>query len=127
MGHSRTPKPSSQRESCLHRDWGSTIQGLSSTLALTKSCLVSPQLQPRLTITATVSDGINNEVSAGARAGWLQGEGSPHGQVHGQGSVGRQLEAGGWGWLAGHGGHGVPEQHPALLATISSTPILCPL
>lgn len=69
--------------------------GWGSTLALTKSYLVSPQLQPRLTITATVSDGINNEVSAGARAGWLQGEGSPHGLVHGQGSVGRQLEAGG--------------------------------
>lgn len=95
MGHSLAPKPNSWKESCPHRGWGSTIQGLSSTLALTKSCLVSPQLQARLTIIAGVSDGVNNEVSAGTRAGWLQGEGSPHGQLHGQGSVGRQLEAGG--------------------------------
>lgn len=103
MGHFLAPEPRSWRESCphrswgsaLHRGWGSAIQGVSFTLALTKSCLVSPQLQARLTITARVWDGVNNEVSAGARPGWLQGEGSPHGQVHGQGSVGRQLEAGG--------------------------------
>jgi len=38
-------------------------------LALTKSCLVSPQFLPRLTITIEVSDGINQAVSARARAG----------------------------------------------------------
>lgn len=41
-------------------------------LALTKLCLVSCQLQARLTITVGVYDGQNDPVSAGTRAGWLQ-------------------------------------------------------
>lgn len=69
VGHSLALKPSSWGESCHDRGWGSAIQGLSPTLALTKSCLVSPQLQAKLTITARVSDGVNNPVSAEARAG----------------------------------------------------------
>ncbi|RLW02905.1 hypothetical protein DV515_00006795 [Chloebia gouldiae] len=56
VGHSLEGKLSSQR-------LGLTIQGLSFTVVLTKSCLMSPQLQARLTITARVSDGVNNEVS----------------------------------------------------------------
>lgn len=51
-------------------------------LALTKSCLVSLQLQAKLTIMVEVSDGINEVVSARAWAGWLQ-------RGCGQGSVGK--------------------------------------
>lgn len=69
----------------------------SFTLTLTKSCLVSPQLQARLTITARVSDGVNSEVSAGARAGGLQGEGTPMDKAQGEGNWERVGDAA---WLA---------------------------
>lgn len=113
--------------SILHRGWGSAFQGLSSPLALTKSCLVSPQLQARLTITARVSDGVNNEVSAGARAGWLRWEGSrvPARAVDKAQWQGNWKWVGDAGWLARVGMR--CQNCTQLCWPPSHTPILCPL
>lgn len=79
---SLAPKPISVWERRLggaSHPWvvGGRLLGLSHprielSLALTKFCLLSPQTMPRLTMVVKVFDGINEPVSAGAWAGWLQ-------------------------------------------------------